>query len=250
MFIIGLAVGWALLIRHHLAAQHTMHDDAASLFAMWALMSTTMMAPTAVPVLVSLRAVLGATSMRPWWAFLIGYLTIWVGFSAGATTAQLWLIRRNLVGQDGSSTSLALSAALLATAGTYQFTSLKRRCLTECVSPMTFFLKFWRGGVRGGARMGARHGLSCLGCCWALMLLAFVGGVANIWFMVLSAAVMTIEKLPTLSRFVSVPLGVGLLAASLVVGVFAMTSSGTDHSHYMHHTMSASHDVDRRKGIT
>ena len=176
--------------------------------------------------------------MRPWWAFLVGYLTIWVGFSAGATTAQLWLIRRNLVGHNGSSTSLALSAALLATAGAYQFTSLKRRCLTECVSPMTFFLKFWRDGVRGGARMGVRHGLSCLGCCWALMLLAFVGGVANIWFMVLSAAVMTIEKLPAMSRLVTVPLGVGLLAASAVITVLAVTGVLANQAHHMHHTMS------------
>jgi len=76
---------------------------------------------------------------------------------------------------------------------------------------MTFFMRFWRDGIVGGMKMGIRHGLTCIGCCWALMLLALAGGMSNVLFMVLSAAVMAIEKFPTIGKRVTKPLGVALL---------------------------------------
>ena len=216
-YLVALAAAWALLIRHDLAHHAMPHTNAPlTTLSMWALMTTAMMAPTAVPVMTSLRAVLSSSSYRPWWAFIGAYLLVWMAFAGGATAMQLALVRLEVLGHNGA-TSYIASATLLGLAGAYQFSSLKRKCLTECVNPMTFFFKHWRDGVLGGARMGMRHGLACLGCCWALMLLAFVGGLNNLWFMVLGAAIMTIEKLPALSRWVTAPIGVALLGAAVVV---------------------------------
>ena len=218
-----LLTAWLVLIRMHAAAaDHADHASAPATMAMWGLMTVAMMAPTALPVLLSLREMLAASSTKPWWSFLGSYLLIWLGFASAAAAAQLWMIDRDLLGADGSSRSRWLTVTLLFIAGGYQFSALKQRCATECVHPMTFFWKHWRDGIGGGMWMGLRHGVTCLGCCWALMLLAFVGGVASIWFMVLSAAVMALEKLPLVGKYITVPLGVVLL---LVGGLVALGPS-------------------------
>lgn len=82
---------------------------------------------------------------------------------------------------------------------------------------MQFFIRHWRDGVNGSFKMGLRHGVTCVGCCWALMLLAFVGGLTNIWFMVLSAAVMAIEKFPVIGRRITLPLGVLIIVWGVAV---------------------------------
>ena len=92
-------------------------------------------------------------------------------------------------------------------AGAYQFSPLKAACLAKCRAPLGFFMQHWD---EGAWRNGLRLGLVCLGCCWALMALAFVGGVMNLAFMGLATAIMVIEKLPDLGRWLTRPLG-GLL---------------------------------------
>lgn len=217
-----VVLAWVLLLRHHGVAGHPArsdHADATTTVGMWVVMTVAMMVPTALPVLVSLRDISAAAGSRVWWAFLGAYLGIWLGFATAAATAQLVLIRHHVLGDDGASDARWFTAALLLLAGAYQLSALKQRCASECVHPMTFFWKHWRDGVGGGVRMGLRHGATCLGCCWALMLLAFVGGVTSIWFMVLSAAVMALEKLPRVGRFVTIPLAIALLLAGGVVAL-------------------------------
>jgi predicted metal-binding membrane protein len=243
-FGVGLLAAWLILLRMHATvADHRGHASPTATLAMWALMTIAMMAPTALPVLRSLHDMLAASSVKPWWSFLSGYLVIWLGFAGAATVAQLWLIDHDLLGIEGSSRSRWLTAALLLVAGGYQFSALKQRCATECVHPMTFFWKHWRDGVGGGMRMGLRHGVTCLGCCWALMLLAFVGGVSSIWFMVLSAAVMALEKLPSVGKYVTVPLGVALLLAG---GLVAFGPADQERS--PSHQHSSIESVDHAKG--
>jgi predicted metal-binding membrane protein len=227
--------GWIVLLAgghaSHGAGSHS--TDTGATTAMWLLMTAVMMAPTAVPMLATLNGVLGNASKRPWWAFLGAYLAVWACFAVAAAVAQRWLGRWELLSDGGTSASPVLTAGLLAGAGAYQLTSLKDRCLTECVNPMTFLLRWWRDGPLGGLRMGLRHGVSCVGCCWALMLLAFVGGVANVWFMVLSTALMAVEKLPSVARRLTVPLGAALICAAVVVLATASPSSST--SSDLHH---------------
>lgn len=108
-----------------------------------------------------------------------------------------------------------VTVALLLIAGVYQFSPLKRVCLATCRTPLGFLLGEWRAGVYGAFMMGVRHGVLCLGCCWALMALLFVGGVMNLaWVVALSIAV-AIEKLAPHGDRLARVLGLGLIAAGL-----------------------------------
>src|SRR2546421_6679774 len=128
-------------------------------------------------------------------AFLSGYLFVWAAFSLVATVAQWWLHEAAVVTDLMTSASTTLDAALLLGAGLYQFAPMKEFCLSMCRTPLGFLLSEWRDGTRGALTMGLRHGAFCVGCCWGLMALLFVGGIMNIlWIAVLAAAVF-IEKL-------------------------------------------------------
>ena len=92
-------------------------------------------------------------------------------------------------------TSPRAGAALLVVAGVYQITPLKHACLRRCQSPLGFLMHHWRTGAGGAFRMGFEHGAYCLGCCWALMLLLFVGGVMNLAVIAALTAFVAFEKL-------------------------------------------------------
>jgi len=185
-------------------------------FLMWTLMTLVMMSTTAVPVLMSLRSIASNASQQIWWAFVFGYVVIWLGFALAASSLQLAIAELNLFDSQNGLNKI-LSGGLLITAGLYQFSSLKQKCQSECVAPMQFFIRHWRDGVGGSFKMGLRHGVTCVGCRWALMLLAFVGGLTNIWFMVLSATVMAIEKFPVIGRRITLPLGVLIIVWGVAV---------------------------------
>lgn len=182
-------------------------------YGMWALMSAAMMAPTIVPALRTYLDLVhaGAGGVGGFWGLVGGYASVWLVFSAVAALAQTWLSGAGLVRPDGVLVLPGLSALLLFGAGLYQFAPLKAACLSQCRAPLVFFLGNWRDGVAGAALMGLRLGLVCLGCCWALMLLAFVGGTMNLVFMGLATVLMVIEKLPDVGRLVTRPLGIALL---------------------------------------
>ncbi len=185
------------------------------MFGMWVLMSAAMMAPTVLPALATYDD-LARTGTATNMARLIGgYLTVWIGFSLLASGAQMALFRADLLDQMGQSASGWLSAMLLAGAGAYQFLPTKEACLSKCRAPLTFFMSHWD---EGPWRNGLRLGVVCVGCCWALMALGFVGGVMNLWFMGLATLVMIIEKLPEVGRWVTRPLGALLIGAAGMVG--------------------------------
>ena len=201
---------------HSHASSHAAPHASLSVFLMWTLMTLVMMSTTAVPVLMSLRSIASNASQQIWWAFVFGYVVIWLGFALAASSLQLAIAELNLFDSQNGLNKI-LSGGLLITAGLYQFSSLKQKCQSECVAPMQFFIRHWRDGVNGSLKMGLRHGVTCVGCCWALMLLAFVGGLTNIWFMVLSAAVMAIEKFPVIGRRITLPLGVLIIVWGVAV---------------------------------
>jgi predicted metal-binding membrane protein len=223
------AVGWALLAwiafdMSHPVARLTMpasaHWSAANVLAiwcMWAVMMAAMMLPSALPMalaFVELSARTGEHARAR--SFVAGYLLTWCAFSVAATALQWVLQAVGWLDPMIVSTSALLTAALLVIAGVYQFSPLKRLCLANCRTPMGFLLGEWRPGVRGGFVMGLRHGLFCLGCCWALMALLFVGGVMNLaWIAALSIAV-AIEKLLPRGERLAALLGLVLIAAGVV----------------------------------
>jgi len=190
-----------------------------SLFGMWALMSAAMMMPTLVPALGVYDQLgdCGAGNRRGFAALVSGYVGIWLVFAVAGSSAQYYLTQQNLIAPDGSSQSLWLTGGLLVFAGAYQFSSLKDACLTRCQQPLTFFMQYWRPGTVSAFNMGARLGALCLGCCWALMALGFVGGTMNLVWMGVATVFMTIEKLPDIGRYVSRPTGVLLLVAGALV---------------------------------
>ncbi len=182
---------------------------------MWTLMSGAMMAPTALPAFATYDE-LAHTGQTRFWRLVAGYLLVWIGFALAAASLQMGLFQANLLTAFGDSNSGLLSAALLIAAGAYQFSPLKEACLSKCRAPLSFFLQHWdEGPFRNGLRLGA----VCLGCCWALMLLAFVGGVMNLIFMGIAMILMTLEKLPDLGRYLTRPLGLALIVASGFIGV-------------------------------
>ena len=189
-----------------------------ALFGMWALMVLAMMMPSAVPLFRAYGDLVAGNPARVPAAGLLGlfagFAFVWLGFAILGAAVQWALTQAGLLSLGGALRAGGLSAILLALAGLYQFSALKAACLSRCRSPMAFFLSHWRDGTLGAARMGLRQGLFCLGCCWALMALAFVGGTMNLIWMGGAMILMTLEKLPSLGRTISIPLGMALLSAS------------------------------------
>jgi len=224
---LGLALlGWAALAwlafdMGHPLAQLTMpmspHWSAANLLAivaMWAVMMAAMMLPSALPMVQAFVAVCRRNGQRARSRQFVGaYLLVWMIFSIAATAAQ-WLLQAvGWVNPMIVSTSAMLSGALLLVAGAYQFSPLKRICLARCRTPMGFLVAEWRDGRFGSFVMGWRHGMFCLGCCWALMALLFVGGVMNLAWIAALSIVVAVEKLSPRGERVATLLGLALLCA-------------------------------------
>jgi predicted metal-binding membrane protein len=112
-----------------------------------------------------------------------------------------------------------IGVAIIALAGTFQFSKLKHQCLEKCRTPLSFVIEHWRGQARArqAFRLGAQHGLFCVGCCWALMLLMFALGTGSLGWMLLLAAVMAIEKNVRWGKRLSAPFGVALLSWAVVL---------------------------------
>ncbi len=188
----------------------------ARLVVMWAAMSAAMMVPTFLPAMATYEDLTrtGATNPSGVWQLLAGYLAVWLGFSVLAAAVQMGLAASGLVDPLGGSLSRGFTAALLAGAGLYQFSTLKAACLSKCRAPLTFFMQHWRPERWNAVQMGLRLGVVCLGCCWALMALAFVGGTMNLIWMGLATVLMTFEKLPAIGDRLTRPLAIALLGAA------------------------------------
>ena len=169
------------------------------LFAMWAVMMIGMMLPSATPALFLYAAVIRKSPQGPnapahVYAFAAGYLVIWTVFSLAATVLQLLLAHWLLLSPMMEARNRWFAGALLLIAGVYQVTPFKRTCLESCRSPVAFITQRWKLGIIGGFRMGMAQGWYCLGCCWALMLLLFVGGVMNLWWIAALTIFVLLEK--------------------------------------------------------
>lgn len=193
-------------------------------FAMWAIMMIGMMTPSAAPmILIYARAGrMAAAAGRPLAAtawFVAGYLLMWTGFAFAATAAQWLLGNFALLNPMMASASTIFGAAILFAAGLYQWTPLKNTCLSHCQSPLEFIQRHggFRNDARAGLRLGVEHGLSCIGCCWALMLLLFVGGVMNVLWIAALTTIALLEKILPARRLVSRLVGTALLLAALAL---------------------------------
>ena len=194
--------------------------DALMVFVLWSAMLAAMVLPGASPMVAAFAAINRRRRDRsapyvPTSVFLLGYLIVWIGFSFLATGAQ-WLLQKvELLTPMMQSASYYWSSVLFLAAGLYQFSPLKERCLAYCRSPDGFILSEWRDGTLGAVVMGMRHGLFCLGCCGALMVLLFAGAVLDLrWVAALAVLVTPAQLLPG-AKFRRIAIGVGLLFAAL-----------------------------------
>lgn len=170
------------------------------MFVMWWVMMVAMMLPSAAPMIllfatVNKGAVRQNSRAVPTFVFAAGYLLIWGGFCLLAVVAQWALTSLDLLDQMMQSNSRYFGAALLISAGIYQFTPVKDACLKNCKSPVQFIMGHWVPGHFGALKMGLLHGAYCLGCCWFLMGLLFFGGVMNILWIGGLALYVLLEKL-------------------------------------------------------
>lgn len=200
--------------------------DALMMFVMWLVMMTGMMIPSAAPMIMLYGLVIRKQAGRgvvfaPTGAFASGYLIAWAGFSAVATGLQWGLEQTGLVTSMTSAASPWFAGLLLIAAGLYQWTPLKGACLTHCRNPMEFLSRSWRRGTGGAIVMGAHHGLYCIGCCWALMLILFAGGVMNLLLVAGIALLVLIEKLAPAGRFAASLTGGGAILFGLGIILFA-----------------------------
>jgi predicted metal-binding membrane protein len=196
--------------------------QALLMFAMWWVMMVAMMVPTAAPTIllfttIKRRQATADSPVIPSWLFLAGYLVIWAGFSLVAVSAQWALEQSGLLSGMMASTSNLLAGIILLAAGLYQLTPIKRACLRYCQNPLLFLSQYWQPGALGALRMGFRHGSYCVGCCWFLMGLLFVGGVMNLVWIAAVAIYVGLEKMVARSRWLSSAVGAGLIVAGGIV---------------------------------
>jgi predicted metal-binding membrane protein len=188
---------------------------------MWAVMMVAMMLPSASPMLllygrVARRPAAGpSAASREIYALAAGYLLAWALFSFGATALQRLLAKLVFVSPMMEVTSPLVGATLLFVAGAYQLTPIKEACLRTCRSPLGFLMSRWRPGWSGAFRMGLEHGALCVGCCWALMLLLFAGGVMNLAVIGALTVFVAFEKLTPFGAHGARVSGVLLIAAAV-----------------------------------
>jgi predicted metal-binding membrane protein len=210
-------------------ASWMMHDDWTArygllVFLMWTVMMAAMMLPTAVPALLTFATIVRRRPDpdRPVarsYAFAGGYLLAWTVFSVAATVLQWLLAEAKMLSPMMESASAPMSGFLLVLAGVYQWTPLKSVCLDNCRSPMIELSRRWRSGVAGALRMGLEHGLFCIGCCWALMLLLFAAGVMSLAAITAITMLVLLEKLAPFGAFGGRVGGAAMVIAGVWIAV-------------------------------
>jgi predicted metal-binding membrane protein len=234
---VAIAAAWAAAVAAEASGhRQALHHDAFAegglppwaalgLFLMaWQLMIAAMMLPSSLP-LIRLFSRASANQPRPLRAkvaFLGGYATVWTAFGAAAFLGDLGVHRLVARWAWLDARPALLGGAVLLLAGAFQFSSLKDRCLTVCRHPAGYLLQHYRRGTAAAFRLGAGHGVFCVGCCWALMLVAFAAGVANLWWMAALTAVMVFEKTGRGGQRGVRPIGLGLLTLGILMLAFAL----------------------------
>ena len=198
------------------------HGISAILYLVgWTLMTVAMMLPSTLPLIEIFRrlTIKRKNHLQLVALVIAGYIIVWAGFGIVAHLGDWGLYQ--LLGRIPwvQSNGWVLGVGILVLAGGFQFSSLKYRCLDKCRAPLSFVMQYWRGkrDQLHSFMLGIHHGIFCVGCCWALMLLMFVVGTGSIGWMLALGAVMAIEKNMPWGRKLSAPLGVALIGLGLLI---------------------------------
>jgi predicted metal-binding membrane protein len=203
--------------------------SAAAFVAAWVVMMSAMMLPSAAPIVVlSHRMAVGSrhTRLVHTSILVVGYLAVWALFGLGVYLLQVALSTGASAAGIPADWWPFLVAGTLVAAGAYQFTPLKDRCLRQCRSPFSFVLTHWRGGLGGSLRLGVDHGIYCVGCCSALMVVLVVAGGMGLAWVALIALVVFAEKLLPRGRLAARAVGILLIALGVGVAAWPGLASG------------------------
>jgi predicted metal-binding membrane protein len=214
--LLATLTGQRYLIDHHWLLEESGLPFVAALvvfLACWQVMTAGMMLPSSLPMLnmMTYAARKQTSPRRVLAAFVAAYAVVWTGFAVFAFTGDSFIHRAVDNWPWLAEHWQVIGAGTFALAGLFQFSPLKERCLTACRSPFAFFVRYYRAGTGGAWRLGLRHGLFCLGCCWALMLIMFGVGVGSLAWMAGLAGVMILEKTWAGGRRLAPYIGVALL---------------------------------------
>lgn len=225
--LLALATGQQALLDHDAILHRSSPPapiDFLLFFAAWQVMTAAMMLPSSVPMMRLFSQISSGQQHDRWalGAFFVAYFVVWTAFALAAIVLDArvhaladqwaWLAERPQL----------ISGVLLAVAGAFQFSPLKERCLRECRTPKGFLWRYYRRGVWPAFRLGIRHGLFCLGCCWALMLVMFGIGVGSLFWLAVLTGTMVIEKTTRWGRRLVPAVGVGLLS----LAAFTIATAG------------------------
>lgn len=174
-------------------------QDLVLLSVMWGVMMVGMMLPGASPMIMMFVRINRKHRAEdepfvPTGIFVGGYVAVWWSFSLAAAALQWGLQGFGLLSPVMAGVGGLPGGLVLIAAGLYQWSPLKHTCLRHCQTPLGFLMTGWRDGMGGAFRMGLVHGSYCVGCCWVLMLLLFVGGVMNLLWVAVLAAFVLMEK--------------------------------------------------------
>lgn len=216
--------GMVMESEHAMQIRPWSSGDFGMMFAMWAIMMVGMMLPTAIPMTLMYAAIARKAEKQgapiaPTFNFVLGYVVTWTAFSMVATFLQWGFDQAALLSPMMIFTSPWTGALVLVLAGVYQMTPAKESCLAHCRAPAHFISQNWRPGSLGAFRLGNHHGAWCLGCCWALMLMLFVGGVMNLLWIAAITGFVLAEKILPLGAASSRWTGCAMIMAG---GVFAL----------------------------
>jgi predicted metal-binding membrane protein len=185
----------------------------------WQVMIAAMMLPSSLP-LIQLFQRASASQRRARFAqiaFLSGYVAVWTAFGALAFLGDIGIHRAVDRVWWLHDRSYLIGGAVLLLAGAFQFSGLKEKCLDQCRHPGAYLLLHYGQGVGAAFRLGRGHGLFCLGCCWALMLVSFAAGIANLAWMAVLTLLMVFEKTGKGGNRAAEPVGFGLIALGVLV---------------------------------
>jgi predicted metal-binding membrane protein len=223
----AIAAAWAVAIAAQLtgSARFLHHDAlvhsslslpvAVVIFVVaWQLMIVAMMLPSTLPLIRLFRVASGDQpgTGRALAGLLAGYAAVWTAFGGAAFLGDIGLHQLVHRWPWLEAHPQVIAGSVLMLAGEFQFSRLKDKCLSECRHPASFLLQHYGRGADAAFRLGRAHGLFCLGCCWALMLVGFAAGVANLWWMAVLTAVMVFEKSGRDGDRGVVPIGIALIA--------------------------------------
>lgn len=199
--LIGVSlVAWAIVVRQTRGMDMGPTADLGGIVwytGLWVAMTAAMMLPATTPAVLLVDRL--SHSATPF--FLTGYLVAWTAYGLAAYSLARGAVAIGL-------THWQLTGPLIAAAGLYGLTPLKRTCLRRCRNPLAFLM---RHSSHGPLRTGVFHGAYCVGCCAGLMVVLFAVGMMSVAWMVVVAALVTAEKVAPFGERLVTPIAIALI---------------------------------------